>query len=191
MNELCQRTNTTVRVLVLNEWYGSKHGSLLDRLPNLHRFEANIKEPANSLSNMNKPHTSLANVRVTLNGALNDLNKMLGFMPNLKKLRIRGKINENSVLDYFEKLTTIIRFRTPALQRFDCELYFYPWNLYDQVHIIVIQQLDPRFEKIQCILGKYIDQCYCYATDLTEYPSSSEYACKYKLIELSLYTIKR
>jgi hypothetical protein len=89
---------------------------------------------------------------VTLNDSLNDLDEMLQYMPNLKRLRVKGKINKDSVLEYFEKLAKIIRSHTITLQCFDCELYFHSW--YDQVDIIVIQQLDPLFKKIQCLWGK-------------------------------------
>jgi len=165
-----------MRAIILSQWYGSQLGPLFKLLPNLHRFEANIEESVDCLSNIDQPHMALADVRVTLNDVLNDLNGMLQFMPNLRRLRVRGKINDDSVLEHFEKLAKIIRSHTPTLQRFDCELYFHSW--YEQVDIIVIQQLAPFFKKIQCLLGKNRNQCY--ATDLTEYPPFSEYACKYK-----------
>lgn len=171
--------NNTIRTLFLSTWYGAQLGSLFNHLPNLHRFEANIDGSIDWLSKIDKSHMSLTDVRVTLNDPLNDLDKMLHYMPNLRRLRIRGKINGNSVFEYFEKLATIIRSHTITLQRFDCELYFHSW--YNQDNIIVIQQLHPLFKKIQCLLGKGINQCY--ATDLIEYPFYSEYTCKYRLID--------
>lgn len=174
----CQLPNNKLHSLILNQWYGLQIGPLFDLLPNLHRFEASIGESVNWLANTNKPHASLADVRVTLDNLSSDLNGLLQFMPNLKRLRVRGKISEDSVLEYFKKLTKIIHSHTPALQRFDCELYFHSWD--QQVDAVVIQQLTPIFKNIQCLLGKNGNECY--STDLTEYPQFCEYACKYKLV---------
>jgi hypothetical protein len=172
-----QLPNNTIRTVILNRWEGSQLGPLLDLLPNLRRFETNFLEPINELTNFNKPHMSLSYLRVTLKDPLNDLSQILPHTTNLKQLRVTGKINEDSVLEYFEKLAKILRSHIPCLQQFDCELYLHAWN--DQVDTITIQQLHSLFRMIQCYLGRDINQCY--TTDLTEYPYSSEYACEYRL----------
>ncbi|CAF3865402.1 unnamed protein product [Rotaria sordida] len=172
IDDHCQLPNNTIRALILSQWYGYQLGPLFNLLPNLHRFETNFDEPFSRSLNLNMPHISLTDLRVTLNDLLNDLDEMLQYTPYLKRLRVKGKISKGSVLEHFEKLAKIIHSHTHILQRFDCELYFHSWN--DQVDIIVIQQLHPLFKQIQCLLGKNINRCY--ATDLTEYPPDSEYA---------------
>ena len=178
----CQLPNNTIRALILSKWYGFQLGTLFNLLPNLHRFEANFDEPFNRSLNLNTPHTSLTVLRVTLSDPLNDLDGALQYTPHLKRLRVKGKINGDSVLEHFEKLSKIIHSHTHVLQYFDCELYFHSWN--DQVDITVIQQLHPLFKKIQCLSGANINRCY--TTDLTEYPLYSEYAREYRFTDLLL-----
>jgi hypothetical protein len=178
--------NNTIRVLVLSRWYGSQLAPLFNLLPNLHRFETNFDESINWSLKSDTSHLSLADLRVTLKDPLNDLDEMLLHMPNLKRLRVKGKINEDSVFEYFEKFIQILHFHVPILQRYDCELYYRSWN--DQVDVIVIQQLNPLFNKIQCFLENIINRCY--TTDLTEYPSISDYTCKYRLVDLLLLEVK-
>lgn len=113
---------------------------------------------------------------MTFHDLSNDLDTMLQFMPNLKKLRIRGMINEYFLLQYFEKLKEMIHFRTPVLQRFDCELYIR--TLYERVSITAIQQLTPFFKNMQCFFDKFYNECY--TTDLTKYPKFRAYECKYR-----------
>jgi len=173
-----QSPNNTIRTLILNRWIGSQLGPLLHLLPNLRRFETKFLEPMNEPLNLNTHSTLLEQLRLTLEDPFDNLENILQYTPNLKQLRVTGKINEDFALMYFEKLAKLFRSKTPNLQQFDCELYFHAWT--DQVDIIVIQQLHPLFKKIQCHLGNSINQCY--TTDLTEYPSFSEYSCEYRSV---------
>ncbi len=121
-------------------------------------------------------HTSLEYLRLVLEDPFDDLEKILQCTPNLKQLRVTGKITEDSALIYFEKLAKIFRSQAHNVRKFDCELYFHAWNA--EVDVIVIQQLHSLFKKIECHQGNSINQCY--ATDLTEYPPFSDYSCEYK-----------
>jgi len=174
--EDCQSPNHTIRTLTLTSSVGSQFGSLLNLLSNLRRFETKFSESINKSLNLNVQHTLLEHLRLTLKDPLNDLEIMLQYTPNLKQLRVKGKITEDSALMHFEKLAKLFRSQTPNLRQFDCELYFHAST--DQVDIIVIQQLHLLFKKIQCHLGEDINQCY--TTDLTEYPHFSEYSCEYR-----------
>lgn len=176
LGEDYQSPNQTIRTLILDKWVGSQFGSLLNLLPNLRRFETKFSESINESLNLNVQYILLEHLRLTLKDPLNDLETMLQYTPNLKQLRVTGKITEDSALMHFEKLAKMFRSQTHNLRQFDCELYFHAWT--DQVDIIVIQQLHPLFKKIQCHLGEDINQCY--TTDLTEYPPFSEYSCEYR-----------
>jgi hypothetical protein len=170
-----QSPNNTIRTLTLNKLVGSQLSLLLNLLPNLRRLETNLTELTIDPLHMNVHHTSLELLRLTVEDPLNDLQIILQYAPLLKKLRVTGKINEDTVSLYFKALAKILRSEAKNLQQFDCELYFHAWA--DQTNILVIQQLHPLFKKIQCHQGNNINQCY--TTDLSEYPRYSEYSCEY------------
>ncbi len=73
INDHCLLPNNTMRALILSQWYILQVGPLFDLLPNLQQFEANIIKSVNWSSKINKPHMSLADVRVTLKDVLNDV----------------------------------------------------------------------------------------------------------------------
>ncbi|CAF3466402.1 unnamed protein product [Rotaria socialis] len=172
LNEHYTSPNSKIRTLILNRWDGSSLCSLLNLLPNLRRFETNFLESISKSLKFNMHYITLENLRITLNDPSNDLEKILSCMPNLKYLRVKGKIPDGSVLECFEKMAKTVGTYSSNLQKFDCELYFHAWI--GQVDILVIQKLHPLFKMIECHFGKLINQCY--ATDLTEYPIFNEYA---------------
>ncbi|CAF1086372.1 unnamed protein product [Rotaria sordida] len=171
-NKLYQLPNLTIRTLLLGKWNASMLGPLLNFLPNLHRFETSFSESINESLHFNMYHTSIEHLRISLMDVFNDLEKILPYMPNLKQLRVTGKIPEHSISKNFENLSKILCVHTPDLQKFDCELYCHGCN--EQADILIIQQFHPLFNLIQCHLGRFLSQCY--TTDLTTHTTLKEFA---------------
>ena len=172
----CQTQNTTIHSLILSRCSELQFNRVLTLLPNLRRLETNIHTPEFDPPDLHLEHHSLEYLRVTIDDLLSDLQIILSHVPNLKRLRIKGKIDEDTVLECFKPLAHLLRSVVSNLQEFHCELYFHAWN--PQISIDVIQQLHPLFKKIQRHLGSGINQCY--TTDLDEYPHFSEYSRQYR-----------
>ncbi|CAF3629291.1 unnamed protein product [Rotaria sp. Silwood1] len=164
-NKQYQSLNLTIRTLILNFLNQSGLVSLLNSLPNLRRLETTFPVSIRESENFNLSHISLEQLRIGLVDPSNDLEKILPYMPNLKQLRVTGNINEQSILEHFQKLTKIFCIYTPHLEKFDCELYYYGSS--KQVDILIIQQLHSLFTRIHCHSGNDFEQCY--TTDLTEF----------------------
>ena len=178
-----QIVNGTIRTLILSQTSRSELKQILCLLPQLHRCETSIVndlystflQQTNPSSNFDIPfQTSLEHLCLTVHDPYEDLENILAYTSHLKQLRITGRILENSVFIYFEKLAKLFRCSARDLHTFDCELYFHAQN--QQADIVVIQQLHPLFKTIHCHRGPNINQCY--TTDLTEYPKYSEYSRK-------------
>ncbi|CAF3732731.1 unnamed protein product [Rotaria sordida] len=177
-NKLYQLPNLTIRTLLLGKWNASMLGPLLNFLPNLHRFETSFSESINESLHFNMYHTSIEHLRISLMDVFNDLEKILPYMPNLKQLRVTGKIPEHSISKNFENLSKILCVHTPDLQKFDCELYCHGCN--EQADILIIQQFHSLFNLIQCHLGRFLSQCY--TTDLTTHTTLKEFAYSFLII---------
>lgn len=168
----CQIQNTTIRSLILSRCSELQFNRILTLLPNLRRLETDIHTPRFDPLDLHLQHHSLEYLRITLGDLLSDLQIILPHVPNLKRLRIKGKITEDTVLKYFQPLAHLLRLVASNLQEFHCELYFHA--SIPQISIDAIQQLHPLFKNIQRHLGSNINQCY--TTDLDEYPYFSEYS---------------
>ncbi|CAF1130442.1 unnamed protein product [Rotaria sordida] len=177
-NKQYQSLNLTIRTLVLNFLNQSGLISLLNILPNLRRLETSFPVSIRESENFNLNHISLEQLRIGLVDPSNDLEKILPYIPNLKQLRVTGKINEQSILEHFQKLTKMFCMYTSNLEKFDCELYHYGCN--KQIDIFIIQQLHPLFKMIQCHSGNNFEQCY--TTDLMEFPISKLITCEFRPI---------
>ncbi|CAF2913346.1 unnamed protein product [Rotaria sp. Silwood2] len=173
-----QAPNPTIRTLILRKWSGSMLVPLLSFLPNLRQLKTSFSESIKEPVNFKMCHTSLKRLQISLLNPSDALGKILPYMPYLKQLRVTGMIREQSILEYFEKLSKFLHIHIPGLEKFDCELYCNGMN--DHTDILTIQQLHLLFKLIQRHLGDYPYQCY--ATDLTEYSYSKEYAYRKRTI---------
>lgn len=169
-----QIVNLTIRTLVLNKTTTTELNNLFSILPNLHNLEATLEYGVEKFTPI---HTSLERLRLTFPYSTEQFENIniLFQTPNLKRLRMKGKIEDSSVLIFFEKLAGFFHVHLLQLQIFNCELYFHARS--PQAEIVAIRQLHPLFKSIVCHLGDFNNQCY--ATDLTEYRFNSEYSCNF------------
>ncbi|UJR12782.1 hypothetical protein I4U23_016956 [Adineta vaga] len=164
-------TNNTLHCLIIDKWNYFNLDFLLHQLPHLRRFETNFEESCISMIDLVTPHLAIKNLRVTLNDPLYDFEKLLKLTPNLARLRVRGNLGRNSVLNYFQKVAEFLPTLLPLLQCFDCELYCYPFESRESESII--RQLHTFFRKIRCLSGRGRNQCH--TTDLELYPFNNKY----------------
>lgn len=170
--------NNLIRCLVIDSWYWFDLDSLSHQLPNLSRFETKFEPSSNSGILSIKPHLSIKHLRVTLSDPFHDLEKLLKLTPNLHRLRVRGNLRRNPLINYFKTLADVFPILVPLLQYFDCELYCY--SIDGQEYEAIIKQLHTLFNRIRCLSGRGHNQCY--ATDITIYPTNNEYEGKDRLM---------
>jgi hypothetical protein len=171
LNNSGSSPNNVLRSLVIENWDWFELSSLLHQLPNLHRLETNFEESCTSIVNCIPPHLSMSHLKITLKDPLHDLKKLLQSTPNIARLRIRGSLGSNDVIDHFEKVAEFLPILAPRLQHFDCELYCALYNSHGEE--VIIQQLHPLFNRVRCLFGRGRNQCY--ATDIMFYPINNEY----------------
>lgn len=168
-----QIVNLTIRTLILNATTAKELNSLFDILPNLYNLEATLE---NEIGKLTTIHTSLEHLCLTFRNSAEHFENILLRTPHLKQLRLNGKIEDSSVLIFFEKLARFIHVNMLQLEIFNCELFSDAWD--PRAEILAIHQLHPLFKSVVRHRGNFMSDCY--ATDLTEYPIGSKYSCEFK-----------
>ena len=163
--------NETLRSLVIDKWKCSDLGSLLHRLPYLHRLEANFEDSYTSITNSIQPHLSLRYMQITLKDPLDDLKFSLQVAPNIEQLRVRGNLEKKEVVGHFKQMAEFLLTLAPRLRQFDCELYSTAVEYHSKEYMI--QQVHPLFKRVKCLRGTDGNQCY--ATDISYYLENNEY----------------
>ena len=117
---------------------------------------------------------SLTHIRITLHELVLNLKYLLKAIPNLKRLRLRGSLGLNNVINQFELIAELLISLSPNLKRFDCELYCYDSDRHGNIKII--RPFHPLFNNVRYLVGP--DENRCYTTDLDIYPDGNEYQRK-------------
>ncbi|CAF1536706.1 unnamed protein product [Adineta ricciae] len=181
-------TNNKLRCFFVDRWKWNDLGSLFNQLPNLCRFETTFEKNYANVIRSIKPHLTIKHLRVTLDDPLHDLERLIQRTPNLNRLRVRGNLRRNPVIEYFEKLAEFLPSVVPLLQRFDCEIYC--CSLDSEGNEFIIQQFHTFFKNIRYFSRQ--DQNQCYTTDMKTYLFDNKYEGKYFImINNNLYVYYR
>ena len=170
-----RRSNKILRHLAIHGCHAPNFELLLQTFPNLMQLEANFRESLTPASDASAAHLSLSYLQVTLDNVVSDLERLLQSASNIKRLRLRGELQSDNVVEQFERIAHSFIRLAPRLVKFDCELFCYmsDRNGYESV----IQQLHPLFGNVQYLLGP--DENRCYVTDMEVYPNGNEFQRMY------------
>ena len=97
-------SNKTLRHLAIDGCRVPNFPSLLQAFPNLFQLEFKMVESPVLPSDSFVAYSLLRCIRVTLNHVVPDLDYLLRWTPNVKRLRLRGALTSENTVEQFERM---------------------------------------------------------------------------------------